>query len=241
MGPDTRRRADALDAAAATNAAAGKSYAAGAATLTTLAVLAAFREAYDLRHPAAPLRLDLGQVQVQIGLLVGAMIPFLFSSWCIRAVLRVARSFCDQIVEHFRVARPLGEDAPPPDYAKFVAGRARRALRRTGPGALIAGATPIVCGFSPLGARGLVALLVGATLSATMLSLALTNAGAAWNSAKRYVATGVFGGKGSPAYRAAVTGDVVGDPLKDAAGPGLHTLIKLMAILSLVLLPFFPA
>jgi K(+)-stimulated pyrophosphate-energized sodium pump len=99
---------------------------------------------------------------------------------------------------------------------------------------------PIVCGFSPLGARGLAGLLIGATLSATMLAFTLTNAGAAWDNAKRYVASGVYGGKGSPAYKACVTGDIVGDPMKDAAGPGLHTLIKLMAILSLVLLPLFP-
>jgi K(+)-stimulated pyrophosphate-energized sodium pump len=241
MGPDTRRRTDALDAAAATTSAMGKSYATGAAALTALALLAAFREAYDRLHPTAPLRLELGDVQVQLGLVLGAMVPFLFSSYCIRAVGRVARTLSEQIVQHFRDTRPLGEEAPPPNHTRFVAGGARRAIRRTGPAALLAIGTPILCGFSPIGARGLAGLIVGATLSATMLAFTLNNAGSAWDNAKRYVASGVFGGKGSPAYRAAVTGDVVGDPMKDVAGPGLHTLLKLIAVLALVLLPFFPA
>jgi K(+)-stimulated pyrophosphate-energized sodium pump len=241
MGPETRRRTEALDAAAATTAVMGKSYATGAAALTVLALIAVLRQTWDRLHPAAPLHLDLGEVQVELGLVLGAMVPFLFTSWCIRAVNRVARTLGEQIVEHFRAARPLGDDAPSPDEAKFVAGGARRAIRRMGPAALLAIGTPILCGFSPLGVRGLAALLVGATLTATMLAFTLVNAGAAWDNAKRYVASGVFGGRGSPAYRAAVTGDVVGDPMKDAAGPGLHTLIKLMVILALVLLPFFPA
>ena len=241
MGPDTRRRTEALDSAAATTAVMGKSFATGAATHTVLALLAVLRQTWDRLHSGNPLHLDLGDVQVELGLLIGAMVPFLFSSMCIRAVTRVAGTLGEQIVEHFRVTRPLGEDAPPPDHAKFVAGGARRAIRRLGPAALLAIAAPVVCGFSPLGVRGLAAMLVAATLSATMLAFTLVNAGAAWDNAKRYVASGVFGGKGSPAYRAAVTGDVVGDPMKDAAGPGLHTLIKLMILLALVLLPFFPA
>jgi len=240
LGPDTRRRADALDEAAATTAASGKAYATGASTLVVLALFAAYREAYDRLHPGASLSLDLAEVRVQIGLIVGAMIPFLFSSWCIRAVGRVARSLSERIILRFKEKAPLGGDLPPPDYAAFVAGGARRSIRRMGPAALLAVGAPIVCGFSPIGPRGLAAMLVGATLSATMLAFTLTNAGAAWDNAKRYVASGVFGGKGSPAYRATVTGDVVGDPMKDAAGPGLHVLIKLMAILSLVLLPLFP-
>jgi K(+)-stimulated pyrophosphate-energized sodium pump len=240
LGPDTRRRTDALDAAAATTAAMGKAYATGAAALVALALFAAFRETFDRLHPEAPLRLDIYDVRVQIGLLLGAMLPYLFSSYCIRAVGRVARALSEQIVKHFRESRPLDSDGPPPDYEKFVAGGARRAVRRIGAAALVAFGAPIVCGFSPLGARGLAAMLLGAMVSGTMLAFTLTNAGAAWDNAKRYVASGVFGGKGSPAYRATVCGDVVGDPMKDAAGPGLHVLIKLMAILSLVLLPLFP-
>ncbi len=243
LGPDARRRTDALDAAAAATAAMGKSYATGATALTSLALLATFREVYDRLHPGAAshLRLDLADVQVQLGLIVGAALPFLFSSFCIRAVGRVARTLADQIVNEFKESRPLGGEAPQPNHTKFVAGGARRAIRRAVPAALLAIGAPIVVGFSPLGARGLAAMLVGATLTATTLAFTLTNAGTAWDNAKRYVASGVFGGKGSPAYRAAVTGDVVGDPMKDAAGPGLHTFIKLMALLSLVLLPFFPA
>lgn len=240
MGPETRRRTEAIDAAAATTSVRGKSYATAAATLTVFALLAALRQAWDRAHPAAPLRLDLGDVQVQLGLVVGAMVPFLFSSMCIRAVNRVALALAGQIVTHCRETRSLGEEAPPPDHAKFVAGGARRAIRRLGGAALVAIGTPLLCGFSPLGVRGLAAALVGATLSATMLAFTLIHAGAAWDNAKRYVASGVHGGKGSPAYRAAVTGDVVGDPMKGAAGPGLHTLVKLMALLALVLLPFFP-
>jgi K(+)-stimulated pyrophosphate-energized sodium pump len=241
FGPDTRRRTDALDGAAATTAATGKAYAAGAATLVVLALFAAYREAFDRLHPETPLTLDLSEVRVQLGLLIGAMIPFLYASFCIRAVGRVARTLSEQIVKQCRESMPLGRDeGPPPDHAKFVYGGARRAIRRLGPAALVAVGAPIVCGFSPLGARGLAALLIGAMLSGSMLAVALTNAGAAWDNAKRYVASGVFGGKGSPAYKASVTGDVVGDPMKDAAGPGLHVLIKLMAILSLVILPLLP-
>jgi K(+)-stimulated pyrophosphate-energized sodium pump len=240
LGPDTRRRTDALDAAAATTAPTGKAYATGAAALVVLALFAAYRETFDRLHPEAPLSLDVFDVRVQMGLLLGAMLPFLFTSHCIRAVGRVARTLSEQIVKHFRETRPLDDDAPSPDHAAFVAGGARRAIRRIGAAALVAIGAPIVGGFSPLGARGLAAMLLGAMLSGVMLAFTLTNAGAAWDNAKRYVASGVFGGKGSPAYKATVTGDVVGDPMKDAAGPGLHVLIKLMTILSLVLLPLFP-
>jgi K(+)-stimulated pyrophosphate-energized sodium pump len=239
MGPDARRRAEAIDAAAATTAVNGKAFATGAAALTAFALLAVLRQTWDRLHPTQTLRLDLGDVQVQLGLVLGAMVPFLFSSLCIRAVNRVAAALGGQIVERFRESRP-GGDGPAPDHAKFVAGGARRAIRRLWPAALLAIGAPVVCGFSPLGVRGLAAMLVGATLSATMLAFTLVHAGAAWDNAKRYVASGVFGGKGSPAYRAAVTGDVVGDPMKDAAGPGLHTLVKLMIVLAIVLLPFFP-
>ena len=240
LGPETRRRTDALDAAAATTACIGKGYATGAAALTSIALLAAFRKAYEAAHPGAPFVLDLGDVQVELGLLIGAAAPFVFAGGCIRAVNRVARTLGDQIVQHFRETRPLGEEAPAPDYAKFVAGGARRALRRMGPVALLALLLPVVCGFSPLGPRGLAGMLHAATVTGTMLAFALTNSGGAWDSAKRYVASGVFGGKGSPAYRASVTGDLVGDPMKDAAGPGLHTLLKIMILISLVLLPLFP-
>src|SRR6185436_1359647 len=105
---------------------------------------------------------------------------FLFSSYCVRAVVRVARTLCDEIVRQFRAARPLGDDATAPDYAKFVTAGMRRAIRRSGPAALLAVGAPIVCRFSPLGTRGLAGFLVGAMASATMLAFTLTNASAAW-------------------------------------------------------------
>jgi K(+)-stimulated pyrophosphate-energized sodium pump len=238
--PETRRRTEALDAAAAATASMGKGYATAAAVLTALALFAAFRHAFDRLHPEEPLRLDLLDIQVQLGLLLGAALPFLFAGRCARAVADVARTLCDETLRWFRERRPPGAEPPAPDHGKFVALGVRRSVRRAGPAALLALGAPLVCGFSPLGPWGLVGLLVGATVSGAMLAMTLANAGAAWDSAKRYVSTGVFGGKGSPAYRAAVTGDIVGDPMKDAAGPGIHTLVKLMALLSLALLPLFP-
>jgi K(+)-stimulated pyrophosphate-energized sodium pump len=238
-GPETRRRAEALDAAASATGATGRAYATGAAAMTSLALLAAFRESWARLHPgAAELRLDLGDIQVELGLLVGAMLPFLFAATCIGAVGRVAKALSEQIVSAYRESRPLGDRAAQPDHARFVAAGTRNAFRRAAPAALIAVGAPVLCAFSPLGVSGLYAMLVGAIATGTMLSVALSTAGVAWDNARRYVASGVFGGKGSPAYRAAVTGDVVGDPMKDAAAPGLHTLVKLMAMIGLVLVPF---
>ena len=239
-GPETRRRTEALDAAASATGATGRAFATGAAAMTSLALLAVVRDTWEQLHPsvAGGLRLGLGDIQVQLGLLVGAMLPFLFAATCVGAVSRVATVLSEQIVRTYRDNRPLGDRAEPPDHMRFVAAGTRNSFRRAAPAALIAVGAPVLCAFSPLGVPGLYAMLVGAIVTGTMLAIALGTAGVAWDNARRYVASGVFGGKGSTAYRAAVTGDVVGDPMKDAAAPGLHTLIKLMTMIGLVLVPF---
>lgn len=231
LGPEIRKRTDLLDAAGNTTAAIGKGFAIGSAILTALALFAAF-----LTRAQVP-ALDMLQPIVFAGLMVGGVLPFLFTAQTMKAVGLAANAMIEEVRRQFRELGIL-EGRGKPDYKRCVAISTDAALKQMiAPGALVM-CTPIVVGFL-FGVEALAGVLGGSMICGVVLALASSNAGGAWDNAKKYIETGVHGGKGSPAHHAAVVGDTVGDPFKDTSGPSLNILMKLMAIISLVFAPFF--
>ena len=233
LAPEVRQRTDALDALGNTTAATGKGFAIGSAALTSLALLAAYSIAADINFG-----IDLLDHKTLVGLLVGSMMPFLFSAFTMKAVGRAAYSIVNEVRRQFREIPGLMEGDNPPDYARCVDISTRGALREMIIPGLMAVVVPIAAGFI-LGPEALGGLLIGAVGSGFMLAIMMATAGGAWDNAKKYVELGHYGGKGSEAHKAAVEGDVVGDPFKDTSGPSLNILLKLMAIVSLVFAPVF--
>ncbi len=246
LAPEVRERTDALDALGNTTAATGKGFAIGSAALTSLALLAAYAIAADIRVPGIPVAsgsstadgINLLDHKSLVGLLLGAMLPFLFSAFTMKAVGRAAYSIVNEVRRQFREIPGLMEGTASPDYARCVDISTRGALREMVVPGLMAVLVPIATGFI-LGPQALGGLLIGAVGSGFMLAVMMASAGGAWDNAKKYVELGNFGGKGSVAHSAAVEGDVVGDPFKDTSGPSLNILLKLMAIVSLVFAPVF--
>jgi K(+)-stimulated pyrophosphate-energized sodium pump len=234
LPPEVRERTDALDALGNTTAATGKGFAIGSAALTSLALLAAYAVAAGLDDDG----INLLDHKVLVGLLVGAMLPFLFSAFTMSAVGRAAFSIVNEVRRQFREIPGLMEGTNRPEYAKCVDIATRGALREMIIPGLMAVVVPVSAGFI-LGTEALGGLLIGAVGSGFMLAIMMATAGGAWDNAKKYVELGNFGGKGSEAHKAAVEGDVVGDPFKDTSGPSLNILLKLMAIVSLVFAPVF--
>ena len=233
LPPEVRERTDALDALGNTTAATGKGFAIGSAALTSLALLAAYAVAADL-----DMKINLLDHKTLVGLLIGAMLPFLFSAFTMNAVGRAAFSIVNEVRRQFREIPGLMEGTSPPDYNRCVDIATRGALREMIIPGLMAVVVPVAAGFI-LGTQALGGLLIGAVGAGFMLAITMATAGGAWDNAKKYVELGNFGGKGSDAHKAAVEGDVVGDPFKDTSGPSLNILLKLMAIVSLVFAPVF--
>ena len=246
LAPEVRERTDALDALGNTTAATGKGFAIGSAALTSLALLAAYAIAAGIPIPGIPGAsenptgdgINLLDHKTLVGLLVGAMLPFLFSAFTMKAVGRAAYSIVNEVRRQFREIPGLMEGTASPDYARCVDISTRGALREMVVPGLMAVLVPIATGFI-LGPQALGGLLIGAVGAGFMLAVMMASAGGAWDNAKKYVELGNFGGKGSDAHSAAVEGDVVGDPFKDTSGPSLNILLKLMAIVSLVFAPVF--
>jgi K(+)-stimulated pyrophosphate-energized sodium pump len=234
----TRRITDSLDAAGNTTAAIGKGFAIGSAALTALALFAAFKDQYH-QLTKEFLAIDVADARVTMGLFLGAMLPFLFSSFAMRAVGRAAGAMVEEVRRQFREIKGLMEGTAEPDYNTCVAIATKGALRQMIVPGLLAIVAPLAVGFSPLGPSGLGGMLAGATVSGVMMAIFMANAGGSWDNAKKYIEGGVHGGKGSPAHKAAVTGDTVGDPFKDTAGPSINILIKLMTVVALIFLPLF--
>jgi K(+)-stimulated pyrophosphate-energized sodium pump len=234
-----RRITDSLDAAGNTTAAIGKGFAIGSAALTALALFVTFEHTYNTRHEDAHLELSIVDPRVTMGLFLGAMLPFLFSSFAMRAVGRAAGEMVEEVRRQFREIKGLMEGTTEPDYSRCVAIATKGALRQMIAPGLLAVIAPIIVGLSPLGVPGLGGLLAGATVAGVMMAIFMSNAGGSWDNAKKYIESGVHGGKGSPAHKAAVTGDTVGDPFKDTAGPSINILIKLMTVVGLIFLPIF--
>ena len=234
LPPEVRERTDALDALGNTTAATGKGFAIGSAALTSLALLAAYAVAADLNKGG----INLLSHTTLVGLLIGAMLPFLFSAFTMKAVGRAAYSIVNEVRRQFREIPGIMEGTGRPDYARCVAISTSGALKEMIIPGLMAVIVPVATGFI-LGREALGGLLIGAVGSGFMLAVMMATAGGAWDNAKKYVELGNYGGKGSEAHKAAVEGDVVGDPFKDTSGPSLNILLKLMAIVSLVFAPVF--
>ena len=224
---EVRHRTDALDSLGNTTAATGKGFAIGSAVLTALALIAAYVTAAKIES------LDILGPTMLPGLLIGAMMPYLFSALTMMAVGKAAHEIVLEVRRQFHEIPGLMEGTGKPDYKACVGISTESALREMIlPGAL-AVVVPIVVGHV-LGKEALAGLLVGTLLSGFLLAVMMANAGGAWDNAKKYIETGQYGGKGSDAHKAAVVGDTVGDPFKDTSGPSLNILIKLMTIVSLV-------
>ena len=232
LDPEVRERTDALDALGNTTAATGKGFAIGSAALTSLALLAAFAIAAEIAE------INLLDHTIIVGVLFGAMLPFLFSAFTMKAVGRAAMSIVNEVRRQFREIPGLMEGTAEPDYTECVDIATKGALKEMIVPGLMAVAAPLATGFV-LGVEALGGMLIGAVGSGFMLAIMMATAGGAWDNAKKYVELGHYGGKGSDAHKAAVEGDVVGDPFKDTSGPSLNILLKLMAIVSLVFAPVF--
>jgi K(+)-stimulated pyrophosphate-energized sodium pump len=232
LGPEVRSRTDKLDAAGNTTAAIGKGFAIGSAVLTALALFAAFLTTAGLNS------LDLLNPMVFAMTLVGGALPFLFTAQTMKAVGIAALDMIEEVRHQFRTIPGILEGTGKPDYKRCVAISTEAALRQMIAPGLLVMLSPIVVGFL-LGVEAVAGLLAGSMITGLVMALSSSNAGGAWDNAKKYIETGVHGGKGSPAHAAAVVGDTVGDPFKDTSGPALNILMKLMAILSLVFVPFF--
>jgi len=230
MDPEVRERTDKLDAVGNTTAAIGKGFAIGSAALTALALFAAFEQTAGIES------IDVAKPTVLAGVLIGAMMPFLFSSLAIGAVGRAAHKMIDEVRRQFREIPGILEGTGRPDYARCVDISTAAALKEMIAPGLLAIITPIVVGyFGRLEMLG--GLLCGVLVSGVLMALFMANSGGAWDNAKKYIESGAHGGKGSDAHKAAVIGDTVGDPFKDTAGPSINILIKLMCIVSLVVAP----
>ena len=232
LDPEVRERTDALDALGNTTAATGKGFAIGSAALTSLALLAAFAIAAEITE------INLLDHTIIVGVLFGAMLPFLFSAFTMKAVGRAAMSIVNEVRRQFREIPGLMEGTADPDYTECVDIATKGALKEMIVPGLMAVAAPLATGFV-LGVEALGGMLIGAVGAGFMLAIMMATAGGAWDNAKKYVELGHYGGKGSDAHKAAVEGDVVGDPFKDTSGPSLNILLKLMAIVSLVFAPVF--
>ena len=232
LDPAVRERTDALDSLGNTTAATGKGFAIGSAVLTALALMAAYSQAANVQA------FDLLNVQVLMGLIIGATMPFLFAALTMQAVGRAANAMVQEVRRQFREITGLLEGTAEADYARAVAISTNGAMREMVLPGLLAVAVPVVVG-AVLGAAALGGLLIGAIATGFLLAIMMANAGGSWDNAKKYIEAGNLGGKGSENHAAAVVGDTVGDPFKDTSGPALNILIKLMSIVALVFAPLF--
>ena len=234
LDPSVRNVTDALDSLGNTTAAVAKGFAVGSAALTALALFKSFEFAIIDANPAKALNLNVGEVDVFIGLFIGAGLPFLFAALTIDAVGRAAQQMIEEVRRQFREIPGLreGKEGVVPDSARCVAISTEASLKEMIiPGAL-AVVVPLVTGFISVNALG--GLLAGALVTGFALAIFMANAGGAWDNAKKYIEAGNHGGKGSDPHKAAVVGDTVGDPFKDTSGPAMNILLKVMTIVSLV-------
>ena len=229
---EVRNITDNLDAVGNTTAAVGKGLAIGSAALTALALFVAYAEATNLTT------IDLKDPRVMVGLFIGGLLPFLFSALSIQAVSRAAEKMIEEVRRQFREIPGIMEGTGRPEYERCVDISTAAALREMIVPGLMAVLVPVIVGFT-LKAAALGGLLGGSIVTGVMMAIFMSNAGGAWDNGKKYIESGNFGGKGTPAHAAAVVGDTVGDPFKDTAGPSLNILIKLMSVVATVLAPLF--
>ncbi|KXO15772.1 sodium-translocating pyrophosphatase [Peptoniphilus sp. GNH] len=229
---EVREITDSLDSVGNTTAAIGKGFAIGSAALTALALFVSYIEATKLPN------INIVKPEVIAGAFIGGMLPFAFSAMTMSAVGNAASAMIDEVRRQFREIPGIMEGKAKPEYAKCVDISTSAALREMIVPGLIAVIVPVLVGIL-LGAEALGGLQAGALVTGVLMAIFMSNAGGAWDNAKKYIEGGTHGGKGSDAHKAAVTGDTVGDPFKDTSGPSLNILIKLITVVSLVFAPLF--
>ncbi|WP_138159816.1 sodium-translocating pyrophosphatase [Peptoniphilus catoniae] len=231
---EVRDITDSLDSVGNTTAAIGKGFAIGSAALTALALFVSYINATGLEG------IDISKPEVIAGAFIGGMLPFAFSALTMSAVGNAASAMIDEVRRQFREIPGIMEGKATPEYAKCVDISTGAALKQMVVPGMIAVIVPILVGFL-LGSEALGGLQAGALITGVLMAIFMSNAGGAWDNAKKYIEGGKHGGKGSEAHKAAVTGDTVGDPFKDTSGPSLNILIKLITVVSLVFAPLFVA
>jgi len=255
---DIRRRTDRLDSVGNTTKALTKGYAIGSAALAAFLLFSAYIDEVKLYmsggNPEEALRkafsVDIGNVSVFTGALLGAMLVFLFSAFAIRAVGLAAQTVIEEVRRQFHGDPGIMAGTSDPDYGTCVDIVTKRALKAMVLPGILPVVGPVLLGLifryfgvesdgTPVGAASVAAFLMVGTIAGILLATLMNNGGGAWDNAKKYIETGEFGGKGSSAHKASVVGDTVGDPFKDTAGPSLHVLIKLLSTITLVAAPLF--
>ena len=231
LGEEVRNRTDALDSLGNTTAATGKGFAIGSAALTALALLVSYVDVVKVKVDT--LDLSITNPAVLVGLFVGAMLTFLFAALTMSGVQRAAQSIVVEVRRQFKEIAGIMEGKADPDYASCVDLCTKGALHEMVVPSLLAIVVPVVTGLI-LGAEAVVGLLGGVTVTCFVVAVFMSNAGGAWDNAKKYIESGTHGGKGSDCHKAAVIGDTVGDPFKDTSGPSLNILIKLCSTVSIV-------
>ncbi len=232
LDESVREVTDKLDSVGNTTAAIGKGFAIGSAALTALALFFSYAQAVNLAG------IDLLDYQVVIGLLIGGVLPFVFSAFTMESVSKAAYEMIEEVRRQFREIPGILEGKAKPDYNRCVEISTTAALKEMIVPGILAVASPLLVGCI-LGVSALGGLLAGSLVTGVLLAIFMSNSGGAWDNAKKYIESGVHGGKGSPAHKASVVGDTVGDPFKDTAGPSINILIKLMTVVALVFAPLF--